>query len=258
METLLPPELEREIFELCATQYSSSAKSLILVAKRVHLCHPLLLEYAKQGVVTSRLRTGTTCQFVTNILSLCTNVRAVDIWLMEGDHRVLQGIVPIVGAPISRLSINTSFLFETVESKIRVNPSVLRHITHLDAIAVSEEIWMEEWRNLGLLPKLSHLAFSLNDNMRKHIVESILADPVGFRTLKLLVSFGHPSNENSLVMNDKRLITVSAPTEPIEDWIQGAITGHDMWDKAEKIQKRQELASSSLIPIEDLNLVEEP
>lgn len=186
---------------------------------------------------------GVSAQSVKKLLSLLTDVRELAIWIMGDSYDDLRELIPSTGAPVTRLSINTTLLFGgPLAETFKFNFATLENITHLDAIAISESFWREEWRNFGLLPNLTHLAFVHDGDLSKHMVDSILTDQQGFKKLKFLVVFvtgdlHNYADESNLYpenAHDKRYVEIENLSNPIQEWYYGIRTGSDMWARAER------------------------
>ncbi|KAJ7446006.1 hypothetical protein B0H11DRAFT_2290741 [Mycena galericulata] len=149
----LPPELEREIFELSAYLHPESAPKLLLVAPRVltwiePLIYRVICIEEDNAPVLHALRfkppqfldknvqhlllDSVTDDAVEEILSACTRIRslklAIDLDSLFGGTDLVDFSLP---------------LFTT--------------ITHLDMFGVLSE-FIGPWPNLALLPALTHLA----------------------------------------------------------------------------------------------------
>ncbi|KAF9526885.1 hypothetical protein CPB83DRAFT_857151 [Crepidotus variabilis] len=275
-----PPELEREIFELLAwNNVDTEARNLLVVAKRVHkwiepLIYRVIFYYRfprrsappplpalKELCLTHHItpRIVKLCSYahkvllhsmsvddVAKLLPLCSEAKEVALWLLNRDqnYHVLQPLLP---KSVQRLSVNLSHLFNNKAFEFK--PAVLRNITHLDVIALSEDFWKSEWKNFRRLTNLTHLAIDPPPATRGTIVGGILEDTIAFKNLHILLVLSTDAKPTvdspSVYANDPRYVQMATLTYPIEHWILGARNGKDIWHTAEKLKQ-------GLLTIDDL------
>ncbi|KAJ7461194.1 hypothetical protein FB451DRAFT_490414 [Mycena latifolia] len=260
-----PPELERQIFEICALSRPVAIPRLMLVAWRVkQWVEPLFyrtLTIASEDedglkmvkgfpvfpteVIFSAIKTRPATFFrdsvrnlllhddlagaFTAILSVCTGVENLWLTSVEDDLSVLA-------------SLPLKHLYAILDPIFRIFPPthpVFSRLTHLELFdsAVDTTIWSSR---LPLIPQLTHLAF--NDPALLDICPHLLQTCT---TLSVLVcydpwrSFRSGSTVARALSSDVRFVVMNFP-DFLLDWRLGAHTGLDYWSRAESfIAKRR-------------------
>ncbi|TFK61899.1 hypothetical protein BDN72DRAFT_882943 [Pluteus cervinus] len=195
----LPPELERIIFEICASSQMKSAVVLVRVAKRVHVwIQPVLYRVVIKAEAklppkyhtTSSLSVISYGPFVRHLLlgysvsntetikflSSCNHLRNLALWTPNIGPHCLDWLDEM---PLERLSTNLSRLFTDLTPTTFLRP-FFSQITHLE-ITNTCSGW-EKWCGLSILPSLTHLA--LDFFFDPEVVEGCL---IHCQKLKLLV-----------------------------------------------------------------------
>ncbi|KAJ7133993.1 hypothetical protein C8R43DRAFT_1022152 [Mycena crocata] len=263
---ILPPELEREIFEAAARSRPSSIPTLILVASRVKTwVEPLLYEtiycilpdylLADPGLARipghpifyySFLRSliGTrrasllrsTRRFflgigiishipVETVLAACSGIE--DLHIAGPQFTSLLSAISTL--PLKRLSCTLGRLFPS-PLQIEFTHQLFSHITHLEHAGYRDPVSPEFWAGLGLIPHLTHLAFT-----DPGFIPLFLGFLEGCRSLRVLVLRTSAPNLDVHVrlVEDPRFITMRRGEHPARNWQLGAHTGVDFWSKAD-------------------------
>ncbi|KAF4597933.1 hypothetical protein EYR38_006325 [Pleurotus pulmonarius] len=177
----LPPELQRDIFELTALAYPQLAPKLLLVASRSDvpsriepvIYRVIVLDYPFKGVdlfmrtleskpssffakhvKTLCLTASVTFPYCTRVLSVCTGVEDLICWCPSP----VSGLLPLISNhPLRKLSIKMETLFP-VEAAPDFTHPIFRFITHLDIVNPRSGPDDAHWHGLANLPRLTHLA----------------------------------------------------------------------------------------------------
>ncbi|KAJ6476380.1 hypothetical protein C8R45DRAFT_1217054 [Mycena sanguinolenta] len=251
MEPVLPPELEREIFEIAGLLDFYTIPSLLCVARRVHeWMEPLLYRV----MIMEKSSKAAACRWALKNKPdvLANGVRHLFLagyseWSEEDVHALLQLCAPQLLSLVSfafldptllpillrmmRLRRWAGSLSELFDSATDYSFSFLRTVTHLDLL---DEITDSICAGLATLPCLSHLC--LNVTAVKHIPR-ILAECVHLQVLVLMTSApgemeGHPPT------TDVRFV-LSVVGSYWEDWEVGARGGTDFWAAAHEFVARK-------------------
>ncbi|KAJ7444653.1 hypothetical protein B0H11DRAFT_1880658 [Mycena galericulata] len=242
----LPPELEREIFELSAYLHPESAPKLLLVAPRVLTwIEPLMyrvisIEEDSAPVlhvlrfkppqfldknVQHLLLDSVTDDAVEEILSACTRVRS--LVLLPSSPSVLSAVLRL--RP-QKLAIDLDSLFGGTDL-VDFSLPLFTTITHLDMFDVLSE-FIGPWPNLALLPALTHLAILARTPFDVKI--QVLRN---CPRVEVLVSMHtRPESVEELTFaEDARFVSMILPTSDYKtDWDSGANGGIDFWARADK------------------------
>ncbi|KAF8965560.1 hypothetical protein BDZ97DRAFT_1757117 [Flammula alnicola] len=255
---ILPGELEREIFELAASESLQIAARLTLVARRVRewiepslyrifranrrgrvfppfclgtqnstLDMPRLMRYG-QHIRHVVLREHS-ARSVRKILDRCPNVENLALWIVDGSCAPL---VPVLEAlPLKRLSVDAlDFLLFHGEEMVDV--PITLNITHLD-INNFGYLDVTEWEQITSLPELTHLFF--NGCPRGELLENLLHKCVKLELLVLFIPWGErisspfQHGHGQPKIRDKRLVKVSSIVEYEKQWELGTLRGGDFW-----------------------------
>ncbi|KAJ7690235.1 hypothetical protein B0H17DRAFT_1179958 [Mycena rosella] len=252
---ILPPELERHIFEICALARPVAIPKLMLVAWRVMewvepmlyrtiVIKPALLPAGDAyPMFTSRLLTSAVNRKPANffryavrhlflfdyceddlaeILSACTGVE--NLWMGEDiDQSVLPLLAPL---RLKHLCIDIRPLFHAFPP----HHSFFSQLTHLELLDDETD---DASRNLPLIPHLTHLSF--NDFSYIPISLRILET---CPSLAVLVALNSDSLRHSYaayaggLSKDVRFVAMNCEYY-IADWLLGTKTGQDYWHRAE-------------------------
>ncbi|KAJ6574532.1 hypothetical protein B0H19DRAFT_604764 [Mycena capillaripes] len=256
---ILPPELERQIFEICAHARPVSIPRLMLVAWRVKewleplLYRTIVIEEAPSilsmqelpritietmlAVIQSKpaaffrdrvrhlyLREVPTV--IESVLSACTGLE--NVWLGS----VPEDCIPLIASlPMKHFYGPLRILLH------RISPTdqFFAQLTQIELlgpaqIASSDDLGI--WSRLSLLPQLTHLSF--NDEEFIPVCGRLLEI---CQTLCVLVSLSAPVKEiykpeAQVLAKDVRFVTMNC-LPFVVDWQMGAHTGWDYWIRAE-------------------------
>ncbi|KAJ7620405.1 hypothetical protein FB45DRAFT_930245 [Roridomyces roridus] len=266
LEPVLPPDLERLIFELAAYSRPRSMHKLMLVACRVkEWLEPIVYRVAivtkeidggyllvrgyPQADVARLLSSPTTplhqsvrnlClmgserEATAHILSACFRVQ--NIWGMGPELKQLLEFGSRLR--LKRLHCELARLFNVALQTDFGHP-LFAHITHLELFDRPRTMDSFPWAGLISLPHLTHLAF--NGVQCITICPDLLRRCPSLRVLLLVVLV----DERPLtapppdLLHDGRFVWMVC-TEYIKDWHMGAFTGVDFWSRAEEfIEQRR-------------------
>ncbi|KAJ7461188.1 hypothetical protein FB451DRAFT_490354 [Mycena latifolia] len=257
-----PPELERQIFEICALSRPMSIPKLMLVAWRVRewvepLFYRTLTIASKEleisgpngfavfsaEVVLSAIKTRPATFFrdsvrnlllhdnfaggFTAILSVCTGVENLWLTSVKDDLSVLKSL------PLKHLYANLDPIFRIFSP---AHP-VFSRITHLELFDYPDDTTVLSSR-LPLIPQLTHLSFNHHNllSICPHLLQTCTS-------LSVLVCHDPWHNLRSgsaaALSSDVRFV-VMHHSEFLLDWQMGVYTGLDYWTRAESfIAKRR-------------------
>ncbi|KAJ7241654.1 hypothetical protein C8J57DRAFT_91518 [Mycena rebaudengoi] len=260
-----PPELEREIFEIAATEHPETIPTLVLVAHRVlHWIEPLLyrtllltqdLPQDKTALLLAAQRTPAKfTKYVRNLLlwpgdtslhldcaillmSLCSGTSRLA--LFDPKHTMLPAIDNM---RVDHLSVSLAYLFGHPSDPGQIDPGrpLFQALTHLD-------IWdSSEWAlkvPIAQLPALTHLC--VNEKQDLPLLLSIVK-----KCDKLCVLVNMYWSQFDLeeaaqpapdFADDPRFVLMGLNSEEyVADWVAGATGRQDFWVRAEKfISKRK-------------------
>ncbi|KAF8185832.1 hypothetical protein K438DRAFT_1973677 [Mycena galopus ATCC 62051] len=255
----LPPELERDIFEIFARSNLKSIPTLLLVAHRVKIwLEPILYDvvvfcYPSPGHLffdaarfSSALHSRAFSQHVKNLL--CTNVKVPRLEAIFANCSAVQNLALVVknstlppfpsSMPLRRLYTKLERLFPL--TGVDFTHSLFAQLTHLelmDGPLGGQREWAH-WRGIAPIPNLTHLAFLMDHSVT--VFQGALA---ACPTLRVLVYLYYanpvdPGDDPDLadvfesLARDTRFVCVPAPNF-IRDWEIGARGGEDFWVRAE-------------------------
>ncbi|KAJ7331003.1 hypothetical protein DFH08DRAFT_882133 [Mycena albidolilacea] len=273
----LPIELERTIFEIAAVSWPRLVPKFMLVAWRVKtwlelLLYRTLLVY--EGEQFDRIsHPSIECGTLTALIHakppefFRDSVR--NLWLVtasDSKHATTLGACSAIenlwlGAHSSSSLLDLDLRLKRLQctlqsifghSAINFTHPFFSSITHLEIFDVTTDMEVEPWSALTSLPHLTHLAFnSANylplclallsrwDTLRALVI--LLAGNIDPGE-KIMESYGVPE-----LIQEPRLVVVVCVGYR-EDWVKGAVTGHDYWSQAEDfISKRK---SREIDPLE--------
>ncbi|KAJ6564458.1 hypothetical protein B0H19DRAFT_1141137 [Mycena capillaripes] len=269
---VLPEDLEREIFEISAYSRPIFIPMLMLVARRVKLwVEPLLYRTIvleswevtvngypvhSWGTLVPILESKPTSFFhnaVRNLFWVASDhhkmlpmqCRSIEnLWIAYEAYDKPPDIFPLIeDLPLRQLYCNLTHLFG-LQRQIDFDHRIFASVTHLELF----DSWMSNsfdptiWRNLALIPQLSHLSF--NDPASVTIWPSLL---LTCHSLRVFVALGlfpmqamiNSHQEKEELVEDSRFVIMTL-NEATRDWQMGAHTGIDYWSRAEDfIAKRR-------------------
>ncbi|KAJ7195983.1 hypothetical protein C8J57DRAFT_1421242 [Mycena rebaudengoi] len=273
----LPPELERKIFEIAATDHPKTIPTLLLVAQRVlQWIEPLLYRTPVMGPVrgqnNSRLNPAALLRarlkhirhlllYAGDDLTFRDLLRAIP--LCEGLQTLQLFNVGILGAlqkmqlRVQRVSIIKREDLQSIDPSL----PLFRTLTHLEMRSRNDYADL----NFAQLPALTHLSFYCG-----RFSPSCFGRIANWTTLHVLVNkiWYTPSwdrrrdSEHQSTYVDPRCVLMFYPTEPgpwVDDWEVGAAGGNDFWARAEVLinkRRRGEIEPASRFWIEESDQIE--
>ncbi|KAJ7255628.1 hypothetical protein C8J57DRAFT_598331 [Mycena rebaudengoi] len=266
---VLPPELERIIFELAATRHPKTMPTLLLVAQRVlHWIQPLLyrtLVFTRSPPCPApELQPTKFTKFVQNLLIwggfcfkdsvtlLCSpdSTGIQKLALIRSDPSMLPGLEKM---QLRHLLIDLRQLFGPSSAISPARPP-FNALTHLTLLNGDARLKFAE------LPALTHLCVGGARDLA-----SLSSTLVNCATLHVLVNlfWAHWAvelfKEAHDSINDPRFVIMSFTFDDyIGDWMLGANGGNDFWIRAEKfVAKRQrgEIQPASRCWIEESDFI---
>ncbi|PPQ97218.1 hypothetical protein CVT26_000743 [Gymnopilus dilepis] len=266
VEPVLPPELERKIFEFGALEHCGSAPTFALVAKRVkdwvepilystivvssvadYLKPPLIHRERSKYLKAPHFEKAT--RYAQNVLlhhyderllfeviRNCHKVENLALWgLGTRSYAHYARIITIL--PLKILSVDVGRLLRTEDGLFRFCAASFMNLTHLDIINLHDCRNIEDWEEISQLPRLTHLALDFPD---AEFIKMVLED---CKVLHILVLFLAQDEEAyqglDEIRSDVRVIKLSGLLSSTDIWIRGASGGEDFWDKAEVIYSRR-------------------
>ncbi|KAK7039951.1 hypothetical protein R3P38DRAFT_2770077 [Favolaschia claudopus] len=280
MDVILPPELEREIFEIAATEDKRTIPALLRVCHRAHnWIEPLLyrtliisdyddaelvalrsksLEFKKRAVHHVFIEDNpNTRAHVHKLISQLSGIQTLALNGYASDELLLAiyNLLPRrlnVCAPLYNPS-------EWVRSTFACSCFFL--VTHLeifhDPMPSMEDYDWDDWSVLASLPSLTHLC------LERHSVAELL--PLFFEKCTqlavLIVAFWNPSPETEAAefvenvrVKDPRMVVMVFDAQFFkEDWQRGVRSGDDFWARADGFlaKKRDGKIQNSVYLVED-------
>ncbi|KAJ7461182.1 hypothetical protein FB451DRAFT_1269148 [Mycena latifolia] len=255
-----PPELERHIFEICALSRPVFIPTLMLVAWRIkEWVEPLLYRtialdltapmdgfpvftsekllsviarkpasFFRDTVRNLLLLTHAYIDVLKVVLPVCTGVQ--NLCVESLDPEMIALFAPF---PLNRLYIEQ----DPFGALPPVHP-LFSHLTHFEMEMV---YWPDDtpmWTALALLPLLTHLSFSADDDSFIPISHRLLET---CKTLSVLVILINPfqSVQDPTSSRDFRVVAMPL-VYYAKDWQKGAQSGKDYWSRAESfIEQRR-------------------
>ncbi|KAK7027834.1 hypothetical protein R3P38DRAFT_2940459 [Favolaschia claudopus] len=274
MDPILPPELEREIFELAARQDQSIALTLLTVCHRVHSwVEPLLYRvllvsgYLAPALLALKLKpaafkkTAVRHVFIESYKGeiqaqdLLAELTGIESLVIDGyDTEELLPALDTMHIRKLNLCLPGRGLTVSEWARVTLSRSVFLTVTHLELFYEpddEEPLSWEDWSTLASLPTLTHLCLSsdLADGIFQPAVkncQSIQVLIAGFWDSYLrddAIEF-----VENLVVKDSRVVVMIIPGPTFkQDWVLGARGGNDFWARAEAFlagKRRGEIDSS--------------
>ncbi|KAJ7650480.1 hypothetical protein FB45DRAFT_1017867 [Roridomyces roridus] len=250
----LPPEPEKEIFELAAYCFPGMIPAMLLTAWRVKICRRASTRknaYLPDDSNLSRISSTTSGVLRHSVrhlyidhlpnrveelhLSLCENVH--DLWLYLADY---TSVLDLLGSlPLRRLYCCVEDPLHSVTPDF-THP-IFAQLTHLEIFPGTTPS-VSAWAGLALIPNLTHLAFSDHDFVE--LVPNLLQS---FKFLRVVILLADPSRIAMSCNNYTR------------DWHMGALVGLDYWARAEEFiaQRRSRAVERKLVHCEFLFLYDQ-
>jgi len=254
----LPPDLEREIFETAAELYPETIPNLLLVAARVlQWIEPLgyrtfflaehrfesrrfrFLQQAIQSKPAQFIRdnvwyllagTSFTGDTLDDVLSHCTGLRSLVLF-----HAASPMLSHLKDTRPRRLAIPIASLFcnEQDPEIMDFTLPLFASLTHLDVFeVVKNRTWGFSWSSLGLLPKLTHLAFL--ELAKPTLVAEVLSTCSKLEVLIGMYDEESTSRRENMLEEEVRFVSmVLQTTDYIVDWQIGTQGGMDFWARAD-------------------------
>ncbi|KAJ7123485.1 hypothetical protein C8R44DRAFT_875676 [Mycena epipterygia] len=250
----LPPELERQIFEICALLRPLGIPKLMLVAWRVkEWVEPLLYRTIAVEVdgahiipvlpaftsecLSSALKSkpATLFQYAVRhllaptrgtckeLLPFCTGLE--NLWTHE-----YSTATPLIAQ--LRLKHFHGFVVPLFRTLTSIH-ACFSQITHLEVMDIRDNL--ESWSELSLIPQLTHLAF--NDAAFGPICGELLETCRSLAVLVFLLSQAQGglrinASQSEELSKDPRLVEMRC-VYYLLDWQMGAHAGKDYWSRAE-------------------------
>ncbi|KAJ7054218.1 hypothetical protein C8F01DRAFT_1164415 [Mycena amicta] len=267
----LPPELEREIFELCANDCPVLIPKLILVAWRVKQWiepilyrtiilspakpldgHPIFTTNALLAGLKSRpaffrdsvrhlMLHSVSESIIPTILAVCT--RLENLWAPMASHALLD----LASTWNTDIRSSIKHLYTSFMPLLRTLPSThpfFRHLTHLEIIGIPPRSERVLWVGaLSHLPRLTHLSF--NEDALIPICSELLELCELLQVLVSLVGDCTQQPEHYEGVQDPRFVALFSPW--FEDWQLGIRTGEDYWSRAEAIVAERQAQYKAIV-----------
>ncbi|KAF8648443.1 hypothetical protein AX16_006287 [Volvariella volvacea WC 439] len=264
VELRLPPELEREVFELAARQNRKMVTKLNLVCHRAHIwINPILYEMVTlmypesadkfihaaeskpEGWMNGRVKTLCMSNFIrreqaARILSICGAVDNLACWIRQA-----VTVPNIHDQRPRRLSINASGVPAPHDTAPPPSPNfqdpLFEQVTHL-ALSDNWEVWSKWAEGLSHIPNLSHLELRVNREADLVYIREelalILTSCAKLRVLILLVAKEPGSFVGLTAIGDPR-VAILRNSSLLENWEAHPKGEADRWVHAEAVVKKQ-------------------
>ncbi|KAJ6542550.1 hypothetical protein B0H10DRAFT_1970496 [Mycena sp. CBHHK59/15] len=269
----LPPELERQIFEIAAFLHPESMPALLGVARRVKIwIEPLLYEvlcisldddqtermFQQQPVLQHPLDAIHSLIKSRPSSFFHDHVRHISFWdyglypaddiieiLAVCDATVNLTLLSVTGGPellsllgalqLQRLTVAFNLLFPALDF---AHP-LFAQITHLD---VYDNDGWETWSNVSQIPRLTHLSFH-ESQIPNPVCQGALTHCKALEVLVIVCStqyiLDNDAPDRAALAPDPRFVMLVV-VDPLVDWETGARGGEDYWDRAEAfVEKRR-------------------
>ncbi|KAJ6527039.1 hypothetical protein B0H19DRAFT_1385488 [Mycena capillaripes] len=251
---VLPRELERKIFEICAFSGPGSIPMLLSVAQRVKewieplLYHTMAVEYGlpisdfptyRANVVISTIRTkppsfwhggvrnlalfSANMYDAAGILSVCTGVENLTLLYVH------EAWIPLIASlPLKHLYACCYPLFRALTP----GHQMFSRITHLEIDDSLHDPDGYGGRALAALPQLTHLSFNYSGLIP--LCPRLLEWCSTLRVLVCLNEYALRENQThaTSLVRDVRFVVMRLPNY-VKDWYMGAQYGEDYWSRAE-------------------------
>ncbi|KAJ7222995.1 hypothetical protein B0H12DRAFT_1328963 [Mycena haematopus] len=236
----VPPELEREIFELCVLMHPASALRLMLVAHRTkqwvepllystvilggHFDSPPVHQVTTPSVPESPLASTSGVYPSTAIFVVKKDLRTLSLdaaarWIFSTGYISRTQSSP----PLRPLHIQS--LTTTIDSikGVPFNGLFFTNLTHLTACRQ----WSEEWMKVSQVPNLTHLCFTMSIYYPCHCVQ-LLQTCRKLRVLVLHNGWGTQNSYKEALADDPRFVVIPWPYV-FRDWSHRVSSGGEKW-----------------------------
>ncbi|KAJ7168471.1 hypothetical protein C8R46DRAFT_1091739 [Mycena filopes] len=263
---ILPPELEREIFEFAALSRPVTIPKLMLVAWHVkEWVEPLLyrtiaFEDPIDGypaftvdILLSAIRSKPAAFFHDAVRNL--NLNHTDVSIEDAvrivslcsrlENAVAYGSVLLAGNPHLPLKRATTILRQILDPSDSGTPlsqahfahPLLSNLTHLEVWDFLRGSQADDWTGLATLPRLTHLAF--NAFIKFPVFKHILEKSSTLEILLLLTPYSPTQATEAGSQDDESFVqdvrfAVMLHSGSTRDWQIGAHGGRDYWKRAEE------------------------
>ncbi|KAJ7123943.1 hypothetical protein C8R43DRAFT_1241015 [Mycena crocata] len=255
--SILPMELEREIFELAAHYRPLSIATLILVAHRVKVwLEPLLYRIiASEGAGSSwGIQGRPILRWPPEVVAMQSkspsffNDTIENLYIIDRKHSLTSHLSALGNLPLKQLHCDLGSLFGTAEN-IDFSHRIFSQITHLQLL---DDVlpWpgrghgnvdiSNHWSGLALIPHLTHLAFFHSYDIP--VFRQLLRTCRSLRVLILVeIAHGGPHDVRlAQVAEDPRFVCIRISSPNFEaSWYAGAQGEKDLWWRAEALIARR-------------------
>ncbi|KAJ7626116.1 hypothetical protein FB45DRAFT_75441 [Roridomyces roridus] len=272
---LLPPELERYVFEIAVLHHPQCMRRLLPVARRVRIwIEPILYRSLTiYGIRTEldlqdppfrylmrsaeRLLTSKPASFfqatvrqicfpefthvdrIIDILSVCSGTTSLSLapQASRGGTALLDALSAL---PLQRLSAFFSVLFRS--SRTPFTHALFAHITHIEFHDWRYDGW-DAWTGLVQVPHLTHLAFYVG-RITNEVCVGTLTHCTRLAALVLRCERGESHllqlhrGEGVELVADPRFVMISVQ-DRLLDWQMGGRGGRDFWAEADELIVRR-------------------
>ncbi|KAJ7110378.1 hypothetical protein C8R43DRAFT_166074 [Mycena crocata] len=262
--SVLPPELEREIFELTLRSDLKNAAlklNLSLVARRVQFwVEPVFYElvmisglenaeiflrlialkppgFFATAVKALCLVHNVQADHAFNILSACTGVEVLACWVAQSGHPNLPLLISQLS--LRRLSIEFDHFLS-----IPVALTWLSNLTRIDLVfwdvTTSESHLSSLCHRLRVLPRLTHLSIASVETAMIPYAQAVSSCCPELEALVIARS-DSDINKDALIKAckfDPRVVVVDELVDPAADWETGYFGGVNIWSRAGDILRQ--------------------
>ncbi|KAJ7461228.1 hypothetical protein FB451DRAFT_1405086 [Mycena latifolia] len=254
-----PPELERQVFEICALSRPVFIPTLMLVAWRVkEWVEPLLYRtmaldftrpmdgfpvftteilltaigrkppsFFREAVRNLLILTHISIDVLKVVLPVCTGVQNLCVEFLDAE------MVPLF-AP---LVLDHLYIKQDPFRVLSPLHPLFSQITHVEMVFSRDDAQM--WTAFTLLPRLTHLCFSRHDENLVPISLRLLESCKFLLVLVVIVFTPLPLEVSASLSQDLRFLTMPLRYYG-KDWQMGVHSGNDYWSRAESfIAKRR-------------------
>ncbi|KAF7368046.1 hypothetical protein MSAN_00870500 [Mycena sanguinolenta] len=247
----LPPELEHRIFEIAALTWPRWIPTLMLVAKRVKfwveplLCRVVFLRGPKMDELRNlglptftadalEKRDSTCFHHVTHLFVESFEDPVLEKWLLacpSTTNLFAQFDSSPETLPFLSRFTNIRYLAIDVQALLGTDlpfPLFLT-VTHLELFNFGTDAGAGAYRNIALIPRLTHLA--LNPHLDSCLPHAELCANTQLRCIVFLSV--EASLHGSPLLRDDRFVCIDEDVSYEIDWLHGAVFGEDYWSLAD-------------------------
>ncbi|KAJ7603111.1 hypothetical protein FB45DRAFT_963172 [Roridomyces roridus] len=245
---ILPPELEREIFELAYRLDPSDGLNLKLVAQRVRVW----LEAAREkepaffaAVKNLSFAYPVLSTQAVEIVSLCSAVQQLACWINHDETPQL--LLLIRQLPLRRLSIEHEHFVNVLAASALASSPWTLNLTHLELVFWREandgvRFTQQLVHDLCKLPRLTHVALSLDfkDGVRQEHVDLITS---GLPNLSVLIILVNADDDLAGNFSGGCVVEISEESMPDVSEVHHS-EDNDLWARAERMIAARKAAAS--------------